>query len=228
MCVLVCVGWHAQIRRIYKWRNRGYTRARDSRRNSFALFTLIQSQRFVLLFVSFSFLLSTLLLVACFVIVSLCTPSPLGTVGRLYSLFHSVFVAPSLSLCPWCPCCRCCCGFSWIIIMKVQSVLCNDCFSGHYVFFVALPYSFFFFFELFNCFCFLACNLMPRFYLFHFPAAAAPHCTLSLSLSHSFSLNSLFITHRCLLGLGLHYTDIHLVLPAGVLVPELLPHPDDR
>lgn len=42
---------------------------------------------------------------------------------------------------------------------------------------------FFFFFELFNCFCFLACNLMPRFYLFHFPAAAAPHCTLSLSLS---------------------------------------------
>lgn len=36
-----------QIPRIYKWRSRGYTRAKDSRRSSFALFTLIQSQRFV-------------------------------------------------------------------------------------------------------------------------------------------------------------------------------------
>lgn len=42
-----CLGIWVQIPRIYKWRNPGYTRAKDSRRSSFALFSLIQSQRFV-------------------------------------------------------------------------------------------------------------------------------------------------------------------------------------
>lgn len=84
-----------------------------------------------------------------------------------------------------------------------------------------------YFFVLFNCFCFLACNLMPRYYLAHFPAAAAPHRTLSLSRSILYLLP--IVVAVVVVAPNWDYTDWNsLGFAAGVLVPELLPHPDDR
>lgn len=118
--------------------------------------------------------------------------------------------------------------------MKVQSVLCNDCFSGHYVFFVAplnpipcpITLVLTLFFVLFNCFCFLACNLMPRFI---WPTFRQQLRLIALCLSLLILYLLPIVVVAVVVAPNWDYTDWNsLAFAAGVLVPELFPHPDDR